>query len=147
MCCMECSKPVAIKLAKTRQQWHANVRPLRCFPCTQCRRAGITIMHLAVVSRYFSTQQTRCQEDQCSPYAIAEGFFWMLCNIHIWQSRISVTFIATLIRFVTTSLVCKNKNNGDILHHRKSVRAADEKPTINKLGTYQSFYTSMKLCE
>ena len=40
---------------------------------------------------------------------------------------ISVTCIATLIRFVTTSLVCKNKNKGDKLHHRKSMRAADEK--------------------
>ena len=33
---------------------------------------------------------------------------------------VSVTFIATLIRFVTMLLVCENKNNGDKLHHRKS---------------------------
>ena len=48
---------------------------------------------------------------------------------------ISVTFIAMLIRFVTTSLVCENKNNGDKLHRRKSRRAADEKLIINELGS------------
>ena len=47
---------------------------------------------------------------------------------------ISVTFIATLIRFVTTSLVCENKNNGDKLHRRKSMQAADKKLIINELG-------------
>ena len=40
---------------------------------------------------------------------------------------ISVTFIATLIRFVTMSLVCENKSNGDKLYCRKSMRVADEK--------------------
>ena len=39
---------------------------------------------------------------------------------------ISVTFIATLIRFVFMSLVRENKNIGDKLHCRKSMRAADE---------------------
>ena len=50
----------------------------------------------------------------------------------------SVTLIATLIRFVTTSsLVCENKNNGDKLHRRKSMRAADEKLIIiDELGPY-----------
>ena len=38
--------------------------------------------------------------------------------------------IGTLIRFVTTSLVCDN------LHRRKSMRAADEKLIINELGSY-----------
>ena len=47
---------------------------------------------------------------------------------------ISVTFIATFVRFVTTSLVCDNKNNGDKLHSRKSMWAADEKLIINELG-------------
>ena len=50
---------------------------------------------------------------------------------------ITVTFNATLIRFVTMlSLVCENKNNGDKLHRRKSMRAADEKLIINELGPY-----------
>ena len=40
---------------------------------------------------------------------------------------VCVTFIATLIRFVTTSLVHENKNNGDKLCRIKSMRAADEK--------------------
>ena len=47
---------------------------------------------------------------------------------------VSVRFIATLIRFVTMSLVCENKNNGDKLHRRKSMQAADEKLIINELG-------------
>ena len=47
---------------------------------------------------------------------------------------ISATFIATLVRFVNTSLVCENKNNGDKLHCRKFMRAADEKVIINELG-------------
>ena len=41
-----------------------------------------------------------------------------------------------LIRLVTMSLVCENKNNGDKLYHRKSMRAADEKLIINELGSY-----------
>ena len=49
---------------------------------------------------------------------------------------ISVTFIAMLSRFVTMSLVCEYKNNGDKLHRRKSMQAADEKLIINKLGPY-----------
>ena len=47
---------------------------------------------------------------------------------------VSVTFIATLIWFVTTSLVGKIKNNGDKFYRRKSMRAADEKLIINELG-------------
>ena len=39
---------------------------------------------------------------------------------------VSVTFIATLIQFVTTSLVYKIK-----FYRRKSMWAADEKPIIN----------------
>ena len=46
-------------------------------------------------------------------------------------------FIAMFIRFVTTSLVCENKDNGDKLHHRKSMRAADDKLIINELGPYE----------
>ena len=48
----------------------------------------------------------------------------------------SVTFIATLIRFVTMSLVYKNKNNGDKFYRRKSMWAADKKLIINELGPY-----------
>ena len=47
---------------------------------------------------------------------------------------ISVTLIAMLIRFVITSLVYEN--NGDKLHRRKSMRAADEELIINELGPY-----------
>ena len=46
---------------------------------------------------------------------------------------ISVTLIAMLIRFVTTSLVYEN--NDDKLHRRKSMQVADEK-LINELGPY-----------
>ena len=49
---------------------------------------------------------------------------------------VSVTFIATLIQFVTTSLVYENKNNGDKFYHGKSMWAADEKLIINTLGPY-----------
>ena len=44
---------------------------------------------------------------------------------------VSVTFIATLTRLVTTLLVYENKDKFD---HRKSMRAADEKLIINELG-------------
>ena len=58
----------------------------------------------------------------------------MLCS-----RKTSVTFIATLIGFVTTSLVCENKNNSDKLYRRKSMRTADE-PHDNRrpylLGPY-----------
>ena len=47
---------------------------------------------------------------------------------------VCVTFIATLIRFVTTPLVYEIKNNGDRFYCRKSMRAADEKLIINELG-------------
>ena len=46
------------------------------------------------------------------------------------------TFIVTLIRFVCTSLVCENKNDGDKFYRRKSMWAADEKLIINELGPY-----------
>ena len=36
-----------------------------------------------------------------------------------------ITFIATLIRFVTMSLVYEIKNNGDKFYRRKFMRAAD----------------------
>ena len=49
---------------------------------------------------------------------------------------VSVSFITTLIRFVTTSLVYEIKNNGDKFYCRKSMRVADEKLIINKLGPY-----------
>ena len=45
-----------------------------------------------------------------------------------------VVFIAMLIRFDTALLVCENKNNGDKLHRKKSMRAADEKLIFNELG-------------
>ena len=47
---------------------------------------------------------------------------------------VSVTFITTLIRYVSTSLVYESKNNGDKLCRRKSMWAADEKLIINELG-------------
>ena len=50
---------------------------------------------------------------------------------------ISAMVIAMFIRFITTSLVCENKDNGDKLHRRKSMRAADDKLIINKLGPYE----------
>ena len=55
---------------------------------------------------------------------------------------VSVTFIATLIRFVTTSLVYENKNNGDKFYRRKSMWAAGEKLIINELGPNCSSGTS-----
>ena len=51
-------------------------------------------------------------------------------------------FIATLIRFIPTSLVYEDGNNGDKLCHRKSMRAADEKLIINKLVNF--FYSGHK---
>ena len=47
---------------------------------------------------------------------------------------VCVTFIATLIWFVTTPLIYEIKNNGDKFYRRKSMRAADEKLIINELG-------------
>ena len=58
---------------------------------------------------------------------------------------VSVTFIATLSRFVTMSLVSKLKNNGDKFYHRKSVRATDEKLMINKLGPYYNYPQCVRL--
>ena len=55
---------------------------------------------------------------------------------------VSVMFIATLIRFVTTSLVYHIKNNGDEFYRRKSMRAADEKLVINELGPYALSHSS-----
>ena len=52
---------------------------------------------------------------------------------------VSVTFIATLIRFVTTSLVYKNKVMVDKFYRRKFMRAADEKLITNELGSYLRF--------
>ena len=34
----------------------------------------------------------------------------------------------------SSNFVCENKNNGDKFYRRKSMRAADEKLIINKLG-------------
>ena len=47
---------------------------------------------------------------------------------------VSLTFIATLIRFITTLLVYEIKNNGDKFYDRKSMWVADEKLIINELG-------------
>ena len=55
---------------------------------------------------------------------------------------VSVMFIATLIRFVTTLLVYHIKNDGDEFYLRKSMRAADEKLIINKLGPYALSHSS-----
>ena len=51
-----------------------------------------------------------------------------------------------LIRFVTTTLVCENKNNGDKLHHKKSMWAADEKLIINELGPYSKIVLCVCVC-
>ena len=53
---------------------------------------------------------------------------------------ISVMFIATLIRFVSTSLVYENN-----VHRRKSMRAADEKLIINELGPNVRFVVLVHL--
>ena len=47
---------------------------------------------------------------------------------------VSVMFITTLTRFITTLLVYYIKNNGDEFYHRKSMWAADEKLIINNWG-------------
>ena len=52
---------------------------------------------------------------------------------------VSVTFIATLIRFVTMSLVYKNKSNGDKFYRRKFMRAVNGKLITNELGPYLRF--------
>ena len=52
-------------------------------------------------------------------------------------------FIATLNRFILTSLVYKDRNNGDKLCHRKSMRAADEKLIINKLVHFFSSWSQV----
>ena len=45
---------------------------------------------------------------------------------------VSVTFIATLIRFICMLLVCENKNNGGKYYHRKFMQAANEKLIITQ---------------
>ena len=47
---------------------------------------------------------------------------------------VSVKFIATLVRFISMSLVYDNKNNGDKFYCRKSMRVVDERLIINELG-------------
>ena len=56
-----------------------------------------------------------CQEDQCSLYAIVEGFFWILCSR---QTRL----LALPSLFVRMSLVCVNRDK-----FRNFMQAADEK--------------------
>ena len=51
----------------------------------------------------------------------------LLDDVQSTDMFVCVTFIATLIRFVTTLLVHEKKNNGDKLCCIKSMRVADEK--------------------
>ena len=52
---------------------------IRCFPCAQCGRAGITIIQPTAISHERS-RQAWWQDDRCSLSAIVHGFFWMLCT-------------------------------------------------------------------
>ena len=52
-----------------------------------------------------------------------------------------VAFITALIRFVPTSLVYENRNNGDKFYHRKSMQAADEKLN-QRIGPFFILVTS-----
>ena len=97
-------------------------------------QVGITIMHLEIASRHFSPKNPTNMMPGRSTLAIRHCRRVLLDAVQYKNMFISVTFIATLIRFITTSLVCENKNNSDKLHHRKSMQAADEKLIINELG-------------
>ena len=54
--------------------------------------------------------------------AVLDAVWWT-------DTFVSVTFIATLNRFVRTSLVHENKNNGDKFYRSKFMRAADGRST------------------
>ena len=91
-------------------------------------------MHLAIASKHFSPKNPTNMVPGGSVLAIRHCRMVLLDAVQQKNMFISVTFIATctLIRFVTTSLVCEN--NGDKLHRRKSMRAAGKKLIINELG-------------
>ena len=92
--------------------------------------AGITITHLVIASSYISRKNPPNMMPGGSALAIHH------CRRVLMERHVSITFIATLIRFVTMPLVYEMKNNSDKFYHRRSMWAADETLIINELGPY-----------
>ena len=95
-------------------------------PLHTCGRAGITISVFVPSQQILLTNgiPDARRISTGTLCVIAEEFFWMLYSR---QTRLLGLLIVTLIRY-------EIQNNGDKFYHRKFMRAAKEKLTINELG-------------
>ena len=97
--CSVCSLPLKC-VRKVREFVDFQFR-IRCTTCTQCARAGFTIMYYSIAGRYFSPQ-IYCGIIARSTSLQKGSFVCCAAKRHVCQP-----FIAMLIaRFVRTSLVC-----------------------------------------
>ena len=89
-------------------------------------------MQLSIASRYFSLKNPTNMMPGESLLVLWHCRVILLDAVQWRDTLVNVMLIATLIRFVTMSLIDENKNK---FYRRKSMGAADEKLIINELGS------------
>ena len=92
-------------------------------------------MQLSIASRYFSLKNPTNVMPGESLLVLCHCRRILLDAVQWRDTLVDVMLIATLIRFVTMSLIDENKNNGDKFYRRKSMGVANEKLIINELGS------------